>query len=95
MNKFLKGEARGLLWELGGKESTCQCRRCRFNPWVRKIPWRREWQLTSQYSYLGDPMGRGAWLSIVHGITKRWTQLSDNNNSNIFQLEFISKLKLR
>ena len=21
-----------------------QCRRCRFNPWVRKIPWRREWQ---------------------------------------------------
>ena len=28
-----------------GKESACQCRRhkrCRFNPWVRKIPWRRE-----------------------------------------------------
>ena len=23
-----------------------QCRRPRFNPWVRKIPWRREWQLT-------------------------------------------------
>ena len=20
--------------------------RCRFNPWVRKIPWRRKWQLT-------------------------------------------------
>ena len=20
-----------------------QCRRCRFNPWVRKIPWRRKW----------------------------------------------------
>ena len=27
-----------------GKESTCQCRRCKFNPWVRKMPWRREWQ---------------------------------------------------
>ena len=30
-----------------GKESTCQCRRCkrrRFNPWVRKIPWKRKWQ---------------------------------------------------
>ena len=28
------------------KESTCQCRRCKrhkFDPWVRKIPWRREW----------------------------------------------------
>ena len=27
-----------------GKESTCQCRRCRrlgFDPWVRNIPWRR------------------------------------------------------
>ena len=30
-----------------GKESTCQCRRCKrheFDPWVRKIPWRRKWQ---------------------------------------------------
>ena len=32
---------------LSGKESTCQCRRCRrhgFDPWVRKIPWRRKRQ---------------------------------------------------
>ena len=26
------------------KEPTCQCRRCRFDPWVGKIPWRRKWQ---------------------------------------------------
>ena len=25
------------LFELSGKESTCQCRRCRFDPGVRKI----------------------------------------------------------
>ena len=25
-----------------GKESTCQCRRRGFDPWVRKIPWRRK-----------------------------------------------------
>ena len=25
----------------GGKESVCQCRRCGFNPWAKKIPWRR------------------------------------------------------
>ena len=34
-------------WWLSGKESTCQCRRCKrlgFHPWVRKIPWRRAWQ---------------------------------------------------
>ena len=32
-----------------GKESTCQFRRhkrCRFDPWVGKIPWRRKWQPT-------------------------------------------------
>ena len=26
-----------------------QCRRPRFNSWVRKIPWRREWQPTSVF----------------------------------------------
>jgi len=25
------------------KESACQCRRPGFDPWVRKIPWRRDW----------------------------------------------------
>ena len=29
-----------------GKESSCQCKTCRFNPWVGKIPWRRKWQPT-------------------------------------------------
>ena len=31
------------------KEPTCQCRRhkrCEFDPWVEKIPWRRAWQPT-------------------------------------------------
>jgi len=32
---------------INGKEPICQCRRhkrCGFNPWVGKIPWRRKWQ---------------------------------------------------
>ena len=29
----------GLAWRLSGKESACQCRRHRFDPWVRKIGW--------------------------------------------------------
>ena len=32
-----------------GKEPACQCRRRKthgFDPWVRKIPWRRAWQPT-------------------------------------------------
>ena len=39
----------GLPWWLSGKESICQCRRhkrCGFDPWVWKIPWRRKWQPT-------------------------------------------------
>ena len=32
-----------------GKEPSCQsrgCKRCRFNPWIGKIPWKRKWQPT-------------------------------------------------
>ena len=29
----------GLPWWLSGKDSARQCRRCGFDPWVRKIPW--------------------------------------------------------
>ena len=56
-------------WWLHGEEFTCQCRRCRFNPWFRKIPWRRKWQPTP-VSCLGNPMDRGAWGATVHGVTK-------------------------
>ena len=37
----------GLTRWLSGKEPACQCRRrkrCEFDPWVGKIPWRRKWQ---------------------------------------------------
>ena len=37
---------RTLPWWLSGKESASQCKRLRFNPWVRKIPWKRKWQPT-------------------------------------------------
>ena len=36
----------GLPWWLSGRESTSQCRRCGFNPWVRKMPWRKQQQCT-------------------------------------------------
>ena len=42
-----------------GKEFTCQCRslkRCRFSPWVGKIPWRRKWQPTP--TLLGESHGQ-------------------------------------
>ena len=39
----------GFPWWLSDKEATCQCRRCMFSPWIRKIPWRREWLPTPVY----------------------------------------------
>ena len=33
-----------------------------------------------QYSYLENPMDRGAWQAIVHGVTKSWTRLSMRKN---------------
>ena len=40
-----------------GKEPACQCRRHRFYPWVRKIPWRRAWQVTPVF-LPGEPHGQ-------------------------------------
>ena len=40
----------GLPKRCTSKESTCQRsrhRRCRFDPWVGKVPWRRKWQPSS------------------------------------------------
>ena len=58
------------------KESACQCRRhkrCGFDLWVRKIPWRRARQSTP--ACLENPMDRGVGWAIVQGVPKRWTQL--------------------
>ena len=48
-----------------GKEVICHCRRCKrhgFNPWVRKIPWRRAWQpisifLPGEFRWTEEPGG--------------------------------------
>ena len=52
----------GLFWWLSGKEPTCQCKRlksCGFNPWVRKILWRRAWQPTPVF-LAGESHGQGS-----------------------------------
>ena len=43
---------------------------------VGKIPWRGHGNLLL-YSCLENPMDRGTWRAIVHGVTKSQTQLSD------------------
>ena len=59
-----------------GKESACQCRRPGFDPWVRKIPWRREWLPTPVFLPRESHGQRSLWAT-VHGVAKSWTLLSD------------------
>ena len=50
----------GLPWWLSGKELNCQCRRHkrrRFDPCVRKIPWRKVWQPTPVF-LPGESLGQ-------------------------------------
>ena len=43
-------------------------KRCVFDPWVRKIPWRGN-SNRLQYSCLGDSMHTGTWRATVHWVT--------------------------
>ena len=47
----------GLPWWLRGQRIHPQCRTSGFDPWVGKIPWRREWQLTAVF-LLGESHGQ-------------------------------------
>ena len=60
--------------------------RSRFDPWVRKILWRRKWQCIP-YSCLENPMDRGGWWAQVHGVTKsrtRWA--TEHSHAGIYSL---------
>ena len=48
--------------------------RCGFDPWVRKIPWRRAW-LPIPVFLPRKFMDRGAWQATVHRVTQSRTRL--------------------
>ena len=53
---------KGLPWQLGGTESTCQCRRLGFDPWDEKITRKRKWQpipvfLSGKIPWTEEPSG--------------------------------------
>ena len=49
---------------LSCKGPACQCRTWEVNPWVRRIPWRRNGS-PLQYSCMENPMDTGAWRAPV------------------------------
>ena len=61
----------GLPCGWDSKRIYVQCRRPRFNPWVRKIPWRRKWQPTPVFL-----PGRIPWTEEPDGLLSMGSQKS-------------------
>ena len=64
-----------------GKESACQCRRCKrlgFNPWVEEIPWRRKWRPPPVF-LSRDFHGQRRLAGYSPGVAQSQTQLSDGH----------------
>ena len=59
-----------------GKESACNACNAGFDPWVRKIPWRRKWQPTPVFLPEESHGQRTLW-AIVHRVANNWTLLSN------------------
>ena len=55
-----------------------QCRRHEFDPWVRKILWRREW-LSTPVFLPGKFHGQRNLAGYSHGVAKSGTLLNDNS----------------
>ena len=62
----------GKPWWLSGKESACSAEEAGDAGWIpglERSPGEGNYNQL-QYSFLGNPMDRGAWWTTVHGITK-------------------------
>ena len=74
-----------LPWWLSGKESLQprRHRKCGFDPWVGKIPWRRAWQSTPVF-LPGGSHGLRSLATTVHGTTESdRTEAPDHTGTNV------------
>ena len=65
-------------WWLSGKEFVCQCRKCGFDPWVGKIPWRRKWQPMPVFL---PGKSHGAWWAAMESMRLKTYDLMTKNNN--------------
>ena len=73
------------------KNTTCQCRRCGFDSWIRKIPWRRKWKptpvfLTGKSERQRSLVGCSPWgpKKVGHNLAIK-TTTKFNSTTKIFQ----------
>ena len=68
------------------KEPTCQCRRYKrhgFDPWVKKIPWRRTWQPTPVFLPEESPWTEepgGLWSIGLPRVRHDWRNLAHTHD---------------
>ena len=85
------------VWWLRQQRIRLQCRRPGFDPWVRKIPWRREWQPTPVF-LPGKSHGRRSlagyspWGCKESDMTERLTLTHPDNKINQLLSGFIYSL---
>ena len=77
--RLLHGTHLGFPGSSDGKESACNAGRPGFNPWVGKIPLRREWQPTpGGLRSMGSQRVRHDWATNTH----TWTHLGEMLDSD-------------
>ena len=84
-----------------GKDSACQYRkleRHRFNPWVRKILWRKEWQptpvfLPGEFHGQRSLAGYSPWCLKESHMTEQLTHTHTHTHTHIFIYTFLCRYK--
>ena len=62
------------------KKICLQCRRPSFSPWVREIPWRKEWQATPVF-LPGQSHGQRSLVGYSPGVRKEWDMTEQRTRS--------------
>ena len=81
---------------LSGKESACNAGDAGDTgsiPGLGRSPGEGNGNLL-QLSCLKNPMDRGAWWATVHGVTKRWTQVSTYSLRSFSSVQSLSRVQL-
>ena len=99
--KRLPSHLLGFPGGTSGKEPACHCRkckRCRFDAWVRKIPWRRAWQPTPVF-LPGESYGQRilvGYSSRSHRVGHGWSDLTQMSmNKVIYYVQVTKSLHLK
>ena len=69
-----------------------QCRKHGFNLWVKKIPWRKEWEFHGQSSVVGYSPWSCKESDVTEQLTYTHTILKLHKNKDINEIYFVSTL---